>query len=100
MTKWECPQCGIKLDFPTAAARALAERARACAGCRMRKTLMTESAKPITAAILDFFARKGSPASDTWKELVPLDLLQAFGLAHHSDSELMRLFGVAVRVGK
>lgn len=100
MTKWECPQCGIRLEFPNETARNLAERARACAGCRMRETLMTDSAKPITAAVLDFFSRKGGPASDTWKELVPFDLLQAFNLAHHSDTELLRLFGVAVKVGE
>ena len=100
MFKWTCPFCGLKLEFPNALARDMTASNGACAGCRLQWTLANPETSAVTAAVLDFVGRKGGPASDTWKESVSPDLLQAFGLLERSDGELNRLFGIPVEVGK
>ena len=97
LLEWTCPECGIKLEFPNSLAREITDELGACAGCRMQGTLARQPVA--TMAVLDFFARKGGPASDSWKDSVSPELLQTFGLLTRSDTELNSLFGISVKVG-
>lgn len=97
LLEWKCPECGVVLDFPNSLAREITDELGACAGCRMQGTL---ARKPTTTiAVLDFFARKGGPASDSWKDSVEPELLETFGLSGRSDTELKSLFGIPMKVG-
>ncbi len=91
---YECKRCALVTEFPNTTALAMAKRAVVCESCRLRETIQLHPG--LAVVVLDAFQRIRPPAGDSWMEVIPDSLLNAYGFARTemSEGELRRLFGI------